>query len=90
LEANGAGVLRAILVPAGEPAPAGALPGVVAEPDDDLAALLATVNFYRTLAFRLITEAFHWSRCHPSRVTITTLCSLVVTISRNWRRPITR
>src|SRR6266568_9420461 len=44
LEAPGAGVLRAILVPAGEPAAAGALLGVIAEPGDDLAALLATAE----------------------------------------------
>jgi pyruvate dehydrogenase E2 component (dihydrolipoyllysine-residue acetyltransferase) len=41
LEAPGAGVLRAILVPAGDTVPVGALLGVIAEPDDDLAALLA-------------------------------------------------
>jgi pyruvate dehydrogenase E2 component (dihydrolipoamide acetyltransferase) len=39
LEAPGAGVLRAILVPAGDTVPAGALLGVIAEPDDDLTAL---------------------------------------------------
>jgi pyruvate/2-oxoglutarate dehydrogenase complex dihydrolipoamide acyltransferase (E2) component len=42
LEAPGAGVLRAILVPAGDTVPAGALLGVIAEPGDDLAALLET------------------------------------------------
>src|SRR6266571_5247827 len=41
-EAFGAGVLRKILVPAGETAPIGTLIGVIAEPGDDIAALLAS------------------------------------------------
>ena len=41
MEAFGAGVLRKIIVPAGEKAPVGALIGVIAEPADDIAALLA-------------------------------------------------
>jgi pyruvate/2-oxoglutarate dehydrogenase complex dihydrolipoamide acyltransferase (E2) component len=44
VEAAGAGVLRAILVPAGDTAPVGTLLGVIAEPGDDLAALLATAE----------------------------------------------
>jgi pyruvate dehydrogenase E2 component (dihydrolipoamide acetyltransferase) len=42
MEALGAGVLRKILVPAGGKAPVGALIGVIAEPSDDIEALLAT------------------------------------------------
>jgi len=42
MEAFGAGVLRKILVPAGEAAPIGALIGVIAEPGDDIAALVAS------------------------------------------------
>jgi pyruvate dehydrogenase E2 component (dihydrolipoamide acetyltransferase) len=41
MEAFGAGVLRKILVPAGESAPIGALIGVIAEPGDDIAAVVA-------------------------------------------------
>jgi pyruvate dehydrogenase E2 component (dihydrolipoamide acetyltransferase) len=41
MEALGAGVLRKILVPAGGKAPVGALIGVVAEPGEDISALLA-------------------------------------------------
>ena len=41
MEALGAGVLRKVLVPAGGKAPVGALIGVIAEPNDDIAALLA-------------------------------------------------
>jgi pyruvate dehydrogenase E2 component (dihydrolipoamide acetyltransferase) len=41
MEALGAGVLRKILVPAGGKAPVGALIGVVAEPGEDIAPLLA-------------------------------------------------
>jgi pyruvate dehydrogenase E2 component (dihydrolipoamide acetyltransferase) len=41
MEALGAGVLRKILVPAGGKAPVGALIGVVAEPEEDISALLA-------------------------------------------------
>ena len=41
MEALGAGVLRKILVPAGGKAPVGALIGVVADPKDDIGALLA-------------------------------------------------
>src|SRR5437870_9040764 len=37
MEAFGAGVLRKILVPAGETAPIGALIGVIADPGDDIA-----------------------------------------------------
>src|SRR4029453_3838833 len=40
MEAFGAGVLRKILVPAGETAAIGALIGVIAEPGDDIAALV--------------------------------------------------
>src|SRR5215471_17623633 len=42
MEAFGAGVLRKILVPAGESAAIGALIGVIAEPGDDIAAVVAT------------------------------------------------
>src|ERR671931_2012680 len=42
MEAFGGGVLRKILVPAGEKAPVGALIGVIAEPGDDLSAVLAS------------------------------------------------
>src|SRR5437870_11898835 len=42
MEAFGAGVLRKILVPAGETAAIGALIGVIAEPCDDIAALVAS------------------------------------------------
>ncbi len=42
MEALGAGVLRKILVQAGGKAPVGALIGVIADPTDDIAALLAT------------------------------------------------
>jgi pyruvate dehydrogenase E2 component (dihydrolipoamide acetyltransferase) len=42
MEAFGAGVLRKILVPAGETAAIGALIGVIAEPGDDIAALVAS------------------------------------------------
>ena len=42
MEAFGAGVLRKILVPAGESAAIGALIGVIAEPGDDIAALVAS------------------------------------------------
>lgn len=41
MEAFGAGVLRKILVPAGERAPVGGLIGVIAEPGEDIAAVLA-------------------------------------------------
>src|SRR2546422_1288678 len=41
MEAFGAGVLRKIFVPAGETATIGALIGVIAEPGDDIAALVA-------------------------------------------------
>ncbi|MBI2159042.1 MAG: 2-oxo acid dehydrogenase subunit E2 [Candidatus Rokubacteria bacterium] len=43
MEAFGAGVLRTIIVPAGEKAPVGTLIGVIAEPGDDISALLAGV-----------------------------------------------
>ena len=42
MEAFGAGVLRKIIVLAGEKAPVGTLIGVIAEPGDDISALLAT------------------------------------------------
>src|SRR5713226_2857440 len=42
MEAFGAGVLRKILVPAGEKAPVGTLIAVIAEPADDISALLAS------------------------------------------------
>src|SRR5256885_16785712 len=42
MEAFGAGVLRKILVSAGEKAPVGTLIGVIAEPTDDIAAVLAS------------------------------------------------
>src|SRR3990170_4534861 len=42
MEAFGAGVLRTIIVRAGEKAPVGALIGVIAEPADDISALLAS------------------------------------------------
>jgi pyruvate dehydrogenase E2 component (dihydrolipoamide acetyltransferase) len=41
MEALGAGVLRTVLVPAGGKAPVGALIGVIAEPGEDIAAMLA-------------------------------------------------
>ena len=41
MEALGAGVLRKILVPAGGKAPIGALIGVIAEPNEDIAPLMA-------------------------------------------------
>jgi pyruvate dehydrogenase E2 component (dihydrolipoamide acetyltransferase) len=41
MEAQGTGILRKILVPAGGKAPVGALIGVVAAPEDDIASLLA-------------------------------------------------
>ena len=44
MEAFGAGVLRKILVPAGEQAPIGALIGVIAEPGDDIAGLVASAR----------------------------------------------
>lgn len=42
MEAFGAGVLRKILVPAGERAPVGALIAVIAEPNEDIAGVLAS------------------------------------------------
>src|SRR5262249_56937044 len=42
MEAFGAGVLRKIVVPAGERAPVGALIGVIAEPGEDIAGVLAS------------------------------------------------
>jgi pyruvate dehydrogenase E2 component (dihydrolipoyllysine-residue acetyltransferase) len=42
MEAFGAGVLRKILVPAGERAPVGTLIGVIAEPGDDIASALSS------------------------------------------------
>src|SRR2546428_8839755 len=42
MEAFGAGVLRKILVPAGDTVPIGELIGVVADPADDISALLAS------------------------------------------------
>jgi len=44
MEAFGVGVLRKILVPAGESAPIGALIGVIAEPGDDIAAVVASAG----------------------------------------------
>ncbi|HSF06881.1 MAG TPA: dihydrolipoamide acetyltransferase family protein [Methylomirabilota bacterium] len=41
MEAFGSGALRKILVPAGERAPVGALIAVIAEPDEDIAAVMA-------------------------------------------------
>src|ERR1044071_4319671 len=41
MEAFGAGVLRKILVPAGEVAPVGSLIGVIAEADEDIASVAA-------------------------------------------------
>jgi pyruvate dehydrogenase E2 component (dihydrolipoamide acetyltransferase) len=41
MEAFGAGVLRKILVPAGSPAPVGGLIGVIAEPNEDIASVVA-------------------------------------------------
>jgi len=41
MEAFGAGVLRKIVVPAGERAPVGSLIGVIAEPGEDIASVLA-------------------------------------------------
>jgi pyruvate dehydrogenase E2 component (dihydrolipoyllysine-residue acetyltransferase) len=42
MEAFGAGVLRKILVPAGEVAPVGSLIGVIAEADEDIASVVAS------------------------------------------------
>src|SRR5262245_64754624 len=42
MEAFGAGVLRKILVPAGASAPIGTLMGVIAEPGEDITALVAS------------------------------------------------
>jgi pyruvate dehydrogenase E2 component (dihydrolipoamide acetyltransferase) len=42
MEAFGAGVLRKILVPAGDTAPIGTLIGVIAEPGEDITALVAS------------------------------------------------
>jgi pyruvate dehydrogenase E2 component (dihydrolipoamide acetyltransferase) len=42
MEAFGAGVLRKIVVPAGERAPVGALIGVIAEPGEDIASVLSS------------------------------------------------
>src|SRR5262249_61115116 len=42
MEAFGAGVLRKILVPAGSSAPIGTLIGVIAEPGEDITALVAS------------------------------------------------
>src|SRR4029453_16036120 len=42
MEAFGAGVLRKILVPAGESVPIGALIGVIADPSEDIAAVVAS------------------------------------------------
>jgi len=44
MEALGAGVLRKILVPAGGKAPIGALIGIIANPDEDISAMLATAT----------------------------------------------
>src|SRR5438874_2325592 len=44
MEAFGAGVLRKILVPAGERAPVGTLIGVIAEPGEDIASVLSTAS----------------------------------------------
>ena len=44
MEAFGAGVLRKVLVPAGEKAPVGTLIGVIAEPGDDIAGVLASAS----------------------------------------------
>jgi pyruvate dehydrogenase E2 component (dihydrolipoamide acetyltransferase) len=48
MEAFGAGVLRKILVSAGESAPIGALVGVIAEPGDDIAAVVASASAVAT------------------------------------------
>jgi pyruvate dehydrogenase E2 component (dihydrolipoyllysine-residue acetyltransferase) len=42
MEAFGAGVLRKILVPAGSKVPVGALIGIIAEPDEDIASVVAS------------------------------------------------
>src|SRR5439155_20211270 len=42
MEAFGSGVLRKILVPAGNKAPVGTLIGVIAEPSDDIAAVVSS------------------------------------------------
>src|SRR5207245_9822600 len=52
MEAFGAGVLRKIFVPAGETATIGALIGVIAEPGDDNAALVASAPAGRAAALR--------------------------------------
>ena len=48
MEAFGAGVLRKILVPAGETAAIGALIGVIAEPGDDIAAVVGSATAVAT------------------------------------------
>jgi pyruvate dehydrogenase E2 component (dihydrolipoamide acetyltransferase) len=44
MEALGAGVLRKVLVPAGGKAPVGSLIGVIANPDEDISALVASAG----------------------------------------------
>jgi pyruvate dehydrogenase E2 component (dihydrolipoamide acetyltransferase) len=44
MEALGAGVLRKVLVPAGGKAPVGSLIGVIANPDEDISAMLASAG----------------------------------------------
>src|SRR4029077_8618858 len=44
MEALGGGVLRKVLVPAGGKAPVGSLIGVIANPDEDISALLASAG----------------------------------------------
>ncbi len=44
MEALGAGVLRKVLVPAGGKAPVGSLIGVIANPDEDISALMASAG----------------------------------------------
>src|SRR5438094_7365377 len=70
MEAFGAGVLRKILVPAGETAAIGALIGVIAEPGDDIAALVASApagagHSPRCRGCRLGRCAGHRDACGP-------------------------
>src|SRR5439155_848042 len=57
MEAFGGGVLRKILAPAGETVPVGVLIGVIAEPGDDVAALIASGPAPAPAAMRAVPDA---------------------------------
>ena len=59
MEAFGAGVLRKILVPAGERAPVGTLIGVIAEPGEDIAPVLAEAGARARRGQRGLTVVAH-------------------------------